>query len=186
MTPEVSRAAGEQPAAFIWSPRKEFPAFLRAVRQAAKLSIRRAAPALGMSAAYLSRLETGGPARQPALERLNRMAALYNVDRHAMYEAAGVHVGPPHMHDYTDDEFAAIMLDPELRPGMMTPEALNYFSPRMKRQVIELARNLVGQDDPAAYLSRLLLKVRHGPVPRGAEPSVPGSNPGPPPTPAPR
>lgn len=148
---------------FIWSPKREFPAYLRKVREDAKVSLRQAAPALGMSAAYLSRLETGGPARQPSLDRLNRMAALYNVDRHAMYEAAGVHVGLPEnydMLDWTDDEFEAVMLDPVLQPGMMTHEALNYFSPRMKRQIIEFAQSLVAQDDPAAYLAHLLQKAK--------------------------
>ena len=148
---------------FIWSPKREFPAYLRKVREDAKVSLRQAAPALGMSAAYLSRLETGGPARQPSLDRLNRMAALYNVDRHAMYEAAGVHVGLPEnydMLDWTDDEFEALMLDPVLQPGMMTHEALNYFSPRMKRQIIEFAQSLVAQADPAAYLTHLLQKAR--------------------------
>lgn len=149
--------------AFIWRPQKDFPAFLRKVREEAKVSLRQAAPALGMSAAYLSRLETGGPARQPSLERLNKMAALYNVDRHTMYGAAGVHVGLPEnydMLDYTDDEFEAIMLDPALQPGMMTNEALNYFSPRMKRQMVEFAKSLAALDDPAAYLNRLLRKVQ--------------------------
>lgn len=165
-----------QGGAFIWSPRKEFPAFLRTVREAAGLSLRRAALALGMTAAYLSRLETGGPARQPVLERLNAMAALYNIDRHAMYEAAGIHVGTPDMRDFTADEFAAIMLDPELQPGMMTSEALNYFSPRMMRQVVELARNLVRHDDPAALLSRLLAKAHDStPRPSATAPTSPCS-----------
>lgn len=165
---EADQTAAEEEAslgsaAFIWRPKKEFPAFLRKVREEAKIPLRQAAPALGMSAAYLSRLETGGPARQPSLERLNKMAALYNVDRHTMYEAAGVHVGLPEDYDlldYTDDEFEALMLDPALQPGMMTHEALNYFSPRMKRQVIEFATSLVAQADPAAYLNNLLRQVR--------------------------
>lgn len=152
-----------QPDTFIWSPKKDFPAFLRKVREDANISLRQAAPALGMSAAYLSRLETGGPARQPSLERLNKMAALYNVDRHAMYEAAGVHVGLPEnydMLDYTDDDFEALMLDPALQPGMMTHEALNYFSRRMKRQMVEFAQSLAAMDDPAAYVNHLLQQVR--------------------------
>ncbi len=165
---ERDRGAAEDEAAlredtFIWSPKREFPAFLRRVREEAQISLRQAAPALGMSAAYLSRLETGGPARQPSLDRLNRMATLYNVDRHAMYEAAGVHVGLPEnydMVDYTDDEFEALMMDPELRPGMMTHEALNYFSPRMKRQVVELAQHLICQADPVMYFSRLMAKAQ--------------------------
>ena len=165
---EDERVAAEEEASlradtFIWSPKREFPAFLRKVREAAKVSLRQAAPALGMSAAYLSRLETGGPARQPSLDRLNRMAALYNVDRHVMYEAAGVHVELPEnydMLDWTDDEFESVMMDPALQPGMMTHEALNYFSPRMKRQILEFAQSLVAQDDPAAYLVRLLQKAK--------------------------
>lgn len=148
--------------AFIWRPRRDFPAFLRKIREDAKVSLRQAAPALGMSAAYLSRLETGGPARQPSLDRLNRMADLYNVDRHAMYEAAGVQVEVPEneLLDWTDDEFEALMLDPALAPGMMTHEALNYFSPRMKRQILELVQNLVSQLDPAEYLAFVLKKAR--------------------------
>lgn len=160
---DALEGAMEQLDAFIWRPKKEFPAFLRKVREEAKIPLRQAAPALGMSAAYLSRLETGGPARQPSLERLNKMAALYNIDRHTMYEAAGVHVGLPENHDmldWTDDEFEALMLDPALLPGMMTHEALNYFSPRMKRQILELVQNLVSQLDPAEYLAFVLKKAR--------------------------
>ncbi len=76
--------------AFIYQPSATFPAFLRGAREAAGLSIRQTAAAIGISAAWLSRLETGGSARQPSIDRLRRMAELYNVELHGMIGEAGV------------------------------------------------------------------------------------------------
>src|SRR5262245_38720842 len=66
-------------ASFVWSPSARFPAYLRRVREAAGVSMRQAAPALGVSYAWLARIETGGYARPPSLQRLHAMAELYRV-----------------------------------------------------------------------------------------------------------
>lgn len=144
---------------FIFRPRPEFPAFLRKSREAAGLSIRQAAPALGISPAYLSRLETGGPARQPSMDRLNKMAELYNIEKYVLFGEAGIELDKPDnldLTDHTDADFEAVMLHDDLRPAMLTPEALNYFSPRMKRQILEVVRKACLHADPAALYQSIL------------------------------
>jgi transcriptional regulator with XRE-family HTH domain len=154
--------------AFIYQPSATFPAFLRGAREAAGLSIRQTAAAIGISAAWLSRLETGGSARQPSMDRLRRMAELYNVELHVMMGEAGVvHVRPDHLDltDHTDARFEALMLNDSLRPAMMSKEALSYFSPRIKRQILEVVEKLCLHPDPAALLNSIL--QGQGSIPRG-------------------
>ena len=147
--------------AVVWRRNPEFPNYIRRVRERAGLSIRQAAPALGVSVAYLSRLENGGPARSPNMERLYRMADVYGVDRRTMLVNAGVHVEvPPELarYDKLDSQFAAAMLDPTIKPALLTGEALHYMSDRLKMQIIEWADKLTRQPDPHKYLWALLEK----------------------------
>lgn len=147
--------------AVVWRRNPEFPNYIRRARERAGLSIRQAAPALGVSVAYLSRLENGGPARSPNIERLYRMADVYGVDRRTMLLNAGVHVEvPPELarYDKLDSQFAAAMLDPTIKPALLTEEALHYMSDRLKMQIIEWADKLTRQPDPHKYLWALLEK----------------------------
>lgn len=146
---------------FMWRRNPEFPNYLRRTREKAGLSVRQAAPEIGVSIPYLSRLETGGPAKRPDVQRLYRMADVYGVDRRAMLINAGVKVElPPELayFDKLDSQFAAIMLDPAIKPARLNEEALTYFSDRLKMQIIEWADKLTSQPDPHAYFSKLLDK----------------------------
>ncbi len=147
--------------AVVWRRNPQFPNYIRRAREKAGLSIRQAAPALGVSVAYLSRLENGGPARSPNIGRLYHMADVYGVDRRAMLQNAGVHVEvPPELarYDKLASQFAAAMLDPSVRPTLLTEEALHYMSDRLKMQIIEWADKLTRQPDPHKHLWSLLDK----------------------------
>jgi len=160
--PEVAGAGEDETReAFVWRRNPEFPNYLRRTRERAGLSIRQAAPAIDVSVAYLSRLETGGPAKAPNIERLYRMADVYGVDRRAMLVNAGVNVEvPPELarFDKLDSQFAAILLDPTIKPALLSEEALHYLSDRLKMQIIEWADKLTRQPDPHAYFMSLLEK----------------------------
>lgn len=147
--------------AVVWRRNPDFPNYIRGARERAGLSIRQAAPALGVSVAYLSRLENGGPARSPNIGRLYHMADVYGVDRRTMLQNAGVHVEvPPELarFDKLATQFAAAMLDPAVKPALLTEEALHYMSDRLKMQIIEWADKLTRQPDPHTYLWSLLDK----------------------------
>lgn len=162
MTPGATPDEGEgADATFIWRRNREFPNYLRRVREKAGLSVRQAAPAIGVSVPYLSRLETGGPAKRPDVQRLYRMADVYGVDRRAMLKNAGVQVElPPELavFDKLDSQFAAIMLDPAIKPARLNEDALGYISDRLKMQIVEWADKLTRQPDPHGYLMKLLDK----------------------------
>lgn len=147
--------------AVVWRRNPQFPHYIRRARENAGLSIRQAAPAIGVSVAYLSRLENGGPARSPNIGRLYHMADVYGVDRRAMLQNAGVHVEvPPELarFDKLASQFAAAMLDPAVKPALLSEEALHYMSDRLKMQIIEWADKLTRQPDPHTYLWSLLDK----------------------------
>jgi transcriptional regulator with XRE-family HTH domain len=157
------QTANAETPAYVWNRNPEFPAYLRRMRERAGLSIRQAAPALGLSVPYLSRFETGGPAKPPEVTRLFAMADLYGIDRREILVNAGVKLDIPwnlELVDNTDELFARMMLDPKLRPPLLTEEALHYVPPRLKAQFIQWARLLVLERDPAAYLSNLLKDER--------------------------
>lgn len=162
MTPGAAHEEeAEEDATFIWRRNPEFPNYLRRVREKAGLSVRQAAPAIGVSVPYLSRLETGGPAKRPDVQRLYRMADVYGVDRRTMLKNAGVQLElPPELavFDKLDSQFAAIMLDPAIKPARLNEDALGYISDRLKMQIVEWADKLTRQPDPHAYLMALLDK----------------------------
>ncbi len=144
---------------FVWSPNPEFPAWLRGVREAAGLSMRRAAKALGTSYAWLSRQETGGSVRPPTLEQLKAMAELYKVDTREMLHAAGVRIELPPDLDTgpsLQQRFNAVVLHPELRPPLLDEDSAHYIPDRVKRQWLDFAEKLADQPDPKAFLEELL------------------------------
>lgn len=153
-------------ATFLWNPNPHFAAFLRKSREDAGLSIRQAAPHLGVSAAYVSRLETGGYASAPSVDRLFKMADLYAVDRAEMLTQAGVRVDVPEdakVDDATEAEFASMLMDAQIKPTLFTADLLHYVPNRLKRQWIEWALKLTAQDDPREYLLRLIHKAQGKP-----------------------
>ncbi len=152
-------AGGEDTPAYVWNRNPDFPNYLRRIREGAGLSIRQAAPALGLSVPYLSRFETGGPAKPPDVKRLFAMADLYGIERREMLANAGVKMDLPielSLVDNTEALFARMMLDPKLRPPLLSEEALHYIPARLKAQLIQWARNLVREPDPSAHLATLL------------------------------
>jgi transcriptional regulator with XRE-family HTH domain len=145
--------------AYVWNRNPEFPAYLRGIREKAGLSIRQAAPALGISVPYLSRLETGGAAKPPDMRRLFLMADLYGVDRREVLRNAGVKLDPPRdlpLVDRTEEQFARMILDPRLKPPLLDDEVLHFIAPRLKAQLIQWALHLVMQENPRDYLNKIL------------------------------
>ncbi len=150
-------------AALLWTPNPHFSAFLRAAREGAGLSIRQVAPHLGVSAAYISRLETGGYASAPSIERLVKMADLYSIPRQEMLTQAGIRVDVPPdamVKDTTEAEFAEMLMDQQLRPTHFAPELLHYVPARLKRQWIEWAIKLTAQENPREFLMNLIHKAQ--------------------------
>ncbi|MDO9280350.1 MAG: helix-turn-helix transcriptional regulator [Pseudomonadota bacterium] len=155
--------AGLEPGegAYVWNRNPEFPAYLRQVREKSGISIRQAAPALGISVPYLSRLETAGAAKSPDMRRLCAMADLYGIDRRELLHHAGMKLDLPRvlpLADRTDEQFARMLLDPALKPPLLNEEVLHFVAPRLKAQLIQWALHLVMQENPRAYLNSLLSK----------------------------
>lgn len=149
--------------AFVWSPSPSFPDYLRRIRDAAGLSIRAACAAIGVSYAYLARLETGGPASTPTLDRLFKMAEVYGVDKRELLHEAGVRLQMPDtidLVDRLDAQFAAVVLSDELRPPLLDENAVHYLGDRTKRQWLDFAQKLADSPDPKALLTRLLRGAR--------------------------
>jgi transcriptional regulator with XRE-family HTH domain len=145
--------------AYVWNRNPEFPAYLRQVREKAGISIRQAAPALGISVPYLSRLETGGAAKPPDMRRLFAMADLYGIDRREMLRNAGMALDIPRdlsLEDRTEAQFTRMMLDPALKPPLLNDDVLHFVAPRLKAQLIQWALHLVMQESPRDYLNKLL------------------------------
>ena len=146
-------------ATFLWSFNAEFPEYLRELRNRAGLSLRKAAKAIGVSYVYLSRLETGGSARPPDMDKLFRMAEVYGVDRRRMLNAAGLKLEVP---DEVQTElqlrrrFSTMIMDDALRPTTLDENTLHYIPDRVKLQWIEFAHRLATMEDPAAYLADLI------------------------------
>lgn len=150
-------------ASFVWSANPGFAAYLRRVREAVPISLRQAAPALGVSYAWLARIETGGYASPPSLKRLHAMAELYQVDPREMLHEAGVRIALPQDLDAgasIDARFRAVVLHPELRPSLLDADALPYIPDRVKRQWLDFADKLANHADPKALLTSALADAR--------------------------
>jgi transcriptional regulator with XRE-family HTH domain len=151
-------------ASFVWSPNPDFATYLRRIRERARISLRQAAPALGVSYAWLARTETGGYASAPSLARLRAIAELYGVDMREVLHEAGVRVDVPvEVTDAAtlDERFKAMVLHPALRPALLDEEALAYIPERVKRQWLEFAEKLSNCDAPD-HLMREILDIGRG------------------------
>lgn len=93
-------------------PRDELGEFIRAQREAAKMSVRRLATAAGVSNPYLSQIERG--LRRPSAEILSQLASALRISAETLYVRAGL------LHDDAGadrpDVETAIEHDPRLTP----------------------------------------------------------------------
>jgi len=76
----------------VWSPPSDFGGYLSGLRAAKGLSYRGAAELLGVSFAYVHKLENEPLAGPPDLGLLSRIAAVYEQDLQEVVEAAGMRV----------------------------------------------------------------------------------------------
>ncbi len=132
-------------AEFYWTYRPEFGPYLRRIRKDRSMTLREASAELGLSFTKLQKMETGGRAKQPTLQLLGRIAALYQRPQEEVLEEAGVTIAmPPDVYSDINHEsaFAALMLNNSLRPIRMDRAWLDSFSPLQKKQWIEFALRL--------------------------------------------
>ena len=145
----------------LWGYQPGFGAFLKALRTKAGLTLREAAAEMGMSHSNLSRLEMAheevGPIK---FDTLDRMAAVYGRDARELHHAHGYRyaVDEDALDPLVDEEeaFATVVLSRELKPVGLRRGVLDALHPRLKRQLVELLRNLAAQPEPMALLDRLL------------------------------
>ena len=140
---------GQRPvdfAAVTWESRASFGPYLRALRDAARLSLRAASQEMGVSFSYLAKLETGEKATPPSLKVLGRMANVYGRDlRELMHEAGFRFETTPQtdaMEESLDARFLRLVSHPALRPMRMDAVVIELIPPLVKRQWIEFARKL--------------------------------------------
>lgn len=81
-------------AAVVRERRAEFGAYLREQRCARGFSLREAAKRLGISGAWLSRIENAGPARLDSAAQLQSFADLYGIPVAEVLDRAGFRVDP--------------------------------------------------------------------------------------------
>lgn len=154
---EDSVPVGE--ATFFREHKKSFGPYLRALREARGLSLRDAADQLGLSFTKLQKMEVGGRFRLPDLDFLLSIADFYGRPHAEVLNEAGIRVVMPEdLQEEMDRDraFAALVLDPDLRPTRMDQNWTESFSTLQKTQWIEFARKLAAQPDPAALVERLL------------------------------
>ena len=116
---------------------------LRAWRVAKGLSLRAAASQLDIAYSVLQKMETGGRARTPGIDFLERAALVYGVPTGLVFAAAGYSLREVEdVRDAIDHAFQELVMDPELRPSGMDPAWLDAFSTKQKRQWLEFAWRL--------------------------------------------
>ena len=116
---------------------------LRKWRTAKGLSLRDAATELGVAYSILQKLETGGRARTPDVDFLQRVALVYSVPVGEVFRAAGYSLREVEdVRDAIDHAFRELVLDPRLCPRGMDPAWLDAFSTKQKRQWLEFAWRL--------------------------------------------
>lgn len=133
-------------AAITWEARPSFGPYLRALREAARLSLRAASDEIGVSFSYLAKMETGERPNPPTLKVLQRVAKVYGRDLRELMHEAGFRFETPSEVDTLDDDldarFARLVTHPMLRPMRMDPVVMELIPPLVKRQWIEFARKL--------------------------------------------
>ena len=116
---------------------------LREWRTAKGLSIRAAAAELGIAYSILQKLETGGRAKTPDIDFLERVALVYSVPTPEVFRAAGYSLREVRdVRDAVDQAFRELVLDPRLCPTGMDAKWLDSFSTKQKGQWLEFAYKL--------------------------------------------
>lgn len=116
---------------------------LREWRTAKGLSLRDAASQLDIAYSILQKLETGGRAKTPDIDLLQRVALVYGVPTGEVFRAAGYSLREiEDVRDAIDYAFRELVLDPRLCPRGMDAGWLDAFSTKQKRQWLEFAWRL--------------------------------------------
>lgn len=133
-------------AAVTWEARATFGPYLRALRDASRMSLRAASDEIGVSFSYLAKIETGERSSPPTLKVLQRMARAYGRDLREVMHEAGFRFETPSgddtLDERLDDRFARLVMHPALRPMLMEPGVIDMVPRKLKRQWIEFARKL--------------------------------------------
>jgi len=141
---EVSlRAAIEGRSVLDVAHAEELGEHLREWRTAKGLSLRAAAAELDIAYSILQKMETGGRARTPDVDFLERVALVYSVPTPEVFRAAGYSLREVRdVRDAVDQAFRELVLDPLLCPTGMDPKWLDSFSTKQKGQWLEFAHKL--------------------------------------------
>lgn len=151
-------------AALRWEEAAGFGPYLRKIRQATGLSVRAAAAEIGLSPAYLSKLETGARPKPPSIRHLRRIGEVYGQDLREVMREAGfsldVSPGVDAALDAVHERFRRLVTDPELRPARMDDRVLELIPVHLKRLWMEFARKLEalalrGGPTPASFLVQI-------------------------------
>lgn len=136
---------------------------LREWRTAKGLSLRDAASELGVAYSILQKLETGGRAKTPDTDFLQRVALAYGVPTGEVFRAAGYSLREiEDVRDAIDHAFRELVLDPRFCPRGMDVGWLDAFSTKQKRQWLEFAWRLQSVlDDPDNELLPVSRDVVH-------------------------
>lgn len=128
-----------------WVGDDGFGAYLKELRERAGWTTRQAAPKFDISQAYLSKMENAVRKRPPSLEWLKRVAEVYGCDLREVLHEAGFRFDVPADVDFDlhlDAIFAALMTHRRYRPKELEGRDLQFYSPRMKRQIVDLVLNV--------------------------------------------
>lgn len=142
--PRDKEKSARQPSFLVMGLSPNLGGALRRWRTRKGLSLRAAAKNLGVSFPYLQKLETGGRARKPSIDLLQRMAVLYDVSTADMFYAANVRKERiEDARESIDRVFRSLVLHEDLRPKGMDERWLSSFSTMQKQQWIEFAQRLM-------------------------------------------
>lgn len=129
----------------LWRRSPEFGLYLRSIRERKRLSQELAAREMGVSPAYMGRLERGNAGRPPTLALLRLVAATYSVPLEEVLVKAGLKADVPESvtgQAELDDRFSRLILFDPLRPPLMDEAALDHWPPLHKSQFIHFAERL--------------------------------------------
>ncbi len=125
--------------------REEFGRYIKSLRETARLSLREAERAIGISNSYLYQIERG-ERNPPKPEVLRNMAAAYNVSLSALMAAARLQEPGDFALFFNEDEleraFEYIKTDKKFRFG--THMSGSTLTPEAKRFIVEVYEKLTG------------------------------------------
>ncbi len=119
-----------------------FGAYLRCHREAKGYSLRKLGEALEVPYHYLHRLETGGRAKKPPLELLEKIGMVMHRPLGEVEARAGVLRQPvPDPHWSVNERFKTLMMHANIKAPGMTEEWLESYSIRQKREIVQCLLN---------------------------------------------